>query len=184
MGFQIWQARLATLREAMEAAQNYENSTQSLWKSLKRSERKGMKYYRKERRWRKHSKFDDSSASSESDTATSNSKSLESDPGTEMRNQNRGCSNFQDRKGKNIMKVETKEDKSRKMMKSIQESQEAIKVNLAENRKPKKIVSTSRADVWCPRCGEASYFASEECNRPAREGFTMSIWKRKFTTPY
>ena len=35
MGFQIRQARPTTLSEAMEAAQNYENSAQSLRKSLK-----------------------------------------------------------------------------------------------------------------------------------------------------
>ena len=75
----------------MEVAQNYENSAQFLQKSLKRSERKGVKYYRKERRWKKHSEFDNSSANSESDTATSNSESLESDPGTRTRNLNQGC---------------------------------------------------------------------------------------------
>ena len=49
------------------------------------------------------------------------------------------------------------------MMKSIHESLEAIKVNLAENWKPRKIVLTSRANVWCPRCGGAGHFTSE-CN--------------------
>ena len=44
---------------------------------------------------------------------------------------------------------------------------EAIKVNLAENQKPRKIISTSRTNVWCPRCGEAGHFASE-CNRKAQ----------------
>ena len=98
------------LQDAMEIAQNYENSTQSLWKSLKRSERKGKKHYWKERRWRNHSESDDSSSSSGLDIATSNSKSLESDPGTGTRNRNRGHSSFQERKGKNIIKVKTEED--------------------------------------------------------------------------
>ena len=40
MGFQIRQARPTTLNEAMEAAQNYENSAQSLWKSLKGLEKR------------------------------------------------------------------------------------------------------------------------------------------------
>ena len=39
IGFQIRQARPTTLQEAMEAAQNYENSTQSLRKSLKELEK-------------------------------------------------------------------------------------------------------------------------------------------------
>ena len=88
MVFQIRQAQPATLREAMEPAQNYEKLAQSLWKSLKRSEKKGLKHYRKERRRRKHSESDDSSVSSESNTATSSSESSENDPGTGTRNQN------------------------------------------------------------------------------------------------
>jgi hypothetical protein len=44
MGFQIRHTRLETLREAMEAAQNYEKSAQSLRKSLKKSEEKGRKH--------------------------------------------------------------------------------------------------------------------------------------------
>ena len=51
------------------------------------------------------------------------------------------------------------------MIKYIQESLEAIKVNLVENQKPKKIVPTSKANIWCPRCRDAGHFASE-CNRP------------------
>ena len=39
-------------------------------------------------------------------------------------------------------------------------------VNLAENRIPRKIVPTNKANVWCLRCGRASYFANE-CNLPA-----------------
>ena len=83
-----------------------------------------------------------------------------------------------------IIKVKTEEEKSRKMMKSIQESLEAIKVNLAENWKPRKIVPTNRANVWCRRCGEPHHFVSKY-NRPAhRRKITMSIWKKRFTTPY
>ena len=79
MGFQIRQSRPATLREAMEAAQNYENSSQSLRKALKRSERKDVKQYRKDRSRKKYSDSDDSSSSSESDSGTSTSESSESD---------------------------------------------------------------------------------------------------------
>lgn len=43
MGFYIRQSRLANLREATEAAQNYENSYQSLRESLKRNEMKDAK---------------------------------------------------------------------------------------------------------------------------------------------
>ena len=44
---------------------------------------------------------------------------------------------------------------------------EAIKINLAENRKPRKIVPTSRANIWCPRCRKAGHFANES-SRPAQ----------------
>jgi hypothetical protein len=40
MGFQIRQTRPANLRDAMEAAHNYENSAQSLRKAVRRSEKK------------------------------------------------------------------------------------------------------------------------------------------------
>ena len=39
MGFQIRQSRPATLREAIESIQNYENSAQSLRRSIKKSEK-------------------------------------------------------------------------------------------------------------------------------------------------
>ena len=117
----------------MEAAQNCENLAQSLQKSLKRSKRKGVKHYKKERRWKNHSESKNSSANSELDSATSNSESLENNPGTRIRNWNRGRSSFQDRKGKSFAKVKIEEDESRKMMKNIQEPREAIKVNLVEN---------------------------------------------------
>ena len=95
----------------MKAAQNYENSAQFLQKSLKRSEKKGVNHYRKERRQRKHSKFDNSSTSSGLDMTTSNFESSESDPGIETRNRNQGHGSSQERKGKSIVKVKTKVEK-------------------------------------------------------------------------
>jgi hypothetical protein len=57
MGFQIRQTRPAKLRDAMEAADNYDNSAQSLWKAVRRSKKqdkgKGKKEDRKSRRRRK-----------------------------------------------------------------------------------------------------------------------------------
>ena len=110
IGFQIRQARPTIFRKAMEAAQNYKNSAQSLLKSLKRSEKKGVKQYRKEIRQRKHSKSNNSSSSSEFDTTTSNSENSESNPGTRLKHRNRGHSNFHNKKGKGIAKVKNEED--------------------------------------------------------------------------
>ena len=45
-------------------------------------------------------------------------------------------------KGKDVVKVKIEKDNLKK------ESLEAIKVNLAKNRKPRKIVPTSRANIW------------------------------------
>ena len=41
MEFQIWQAHLATLRKAMEVAQNYEKSAQSLQKVVEEEQEEG-----------------------------------------------------------------------------------------------------------------------------------------------
>jgi len=60
-----------------------------------------------------------------------------------------------------IVKVKTEDSDSKKVMKSIQESLEAIKVNLVENRKPRRIVPTSRSNVWCGRCREPGHYPSE-----------------------
>ena len=165
MEFQIQQARPATLREVMEAAQKYENSSQSLWKAFRRSKRRDVKQFRKEKSRRKHSNSDDSSSSNESDSGTSTSESLESDEEAGSKHRNRNRNHARDRKGKGVVKVKIEKDDSKKMMKSIQESLEAIKVNLTENKKPRKIVPTSQANVWYPRCGNVGHFASE-CNLP------------------
>jgi hypothetical protein len=50
MGFQIRQTRPTNLRDAMEAAHNYENSTQSLRKAVRRSEKKDKEKRKKEDR--------------------------------------------------------------------------------------------------------------------------------------
>jgi hypothetical protein len=83
MGFQIRQTRPANLRDAMEAAHNYENSAQSLRKAVRRSEKqvkgKGKKEDRKATRRRKFSDSDSDSESSEleeSDSASSGSEEV------------------------------------------------------------------------------------------------------------
>jgi hypothetical protein len=81
IGFQIRQTRPANLREAMEAAHNYENSAQSLRKAVRRSEKKdknkGKKDDRKDRRRRKYSDSDSDSESSDSEDSDSASSGSE-----------------------------------------------------------------------------------------------------------
>ena len=163
-GFQIRQTRPATLRKAMEAAQNYENSAQSLRKSLKQSE-KGRKHHR---RRRKYSSTFESSSSSKSRATTSESSSSDEEVASSSKIRNCHSRIGKEWKGKELIKVKVEEDDSQKMMKNIQETLAAIHVNLAENRKPRKIVPTSRANVWCARCGEARHFPPE-CSRPPQK---------------
>ena len=161
MGFLIRQTRPRTLREAMDAATNYENSAQSLRKSLKRSERqerkRSKKGHRKSRHRRKTSDSESSSESSGTEVSDSSSSSSEEERSVSPP---RRLSKRRPRE-KTIVKVKTEDSDSRKVMKSIQESLEAIKVNLAENRKPRQIVPTSRSNVWCGRCGEPGHYPSE-----------------------
>jgi hypothetical protein len=80
MGFQIRQTRSANLRDAMEAAHNYENFAQSLRKAVRRSEKKdkgkGKKEDWKDRRKRKFSDSDSDSESSDSDESNSASSGV------------------------------------------------------------------------------------------------------------
>ena len=165
MGFQIRQSRPETLREAMEAAQNYENSAQSLRKSLQKAEEKGKA---RRRRRRKYSSSSESRSSSRSGTTSQSSSSSGEEVPVSSKNRNRHSGSGRDRKGKELIKVKVEADESVKMMKNIQDTLAAIQVNLAENRKPRRTVPTSRANVWCTRCGEAGHFPPE-CNRPPQK---------------
>ena len=165
MGFQIRQAQPTTLQEAMEATQNYENSAQSLRKSLKGLEkRERSKSGRKDWRRKKHLDTSETSGSSSSTVGSSITESFGSDSGPSS-----GKRSNQNRKGKEIRKVKMEDDDQKQKMKSIQESLEAIKVNLVDNRKPRKIVPTSRANFWCTRCRENGHYASECYKRPQKQ---------------
>jgi hypothetical protein len=59
------------------------------------------------------------------------------------------------------VKVKIEDRDTKNIMKTIQESLEAIKVNLADSRKPRRVVPTTRTNVWCARCGNPGHFASE-----------------------
>ena len=42
-------------------------------------------------------------------------------------------------------------------------------MNLADNRKPRRIVPTSPTNVWCTRCGENGHYASECYKGPQKQ---------------
>ena len=149
----------------MEAAQNYENSAQSLQKSLKGIEKQEKaKSEKKNRRRKKHS---NTSETSDSSTSTAESSVMESsgiDSGPSS-----GKRSTRNRKSKETRKVKVKEDDQKQIMKSIQESLEAIKVNLADNRKSRRIVPTSQTNMWCTSCGENGHYASECYKGPQKQ---------------
>ena len=163
MGFQIRQTRPGNLQQAMEAAQNYEKSAQSLRKSLKRSKEKDKgKSKKKDRKGRKRdmSDSDSESTSDSSSDSSSDTKSLESESGTLSRKKKSKDKN------KMITKVKEETEDFKKVTKSIQEALEVIKVNLVDNWKPRRTVPVSRANVWCSRCGENGHYASECYKEP------------------
>ena len=116
----------------MEVAQNYENSAQSLRKSLKGSEErkrsKSGKQDQKDRRKRKHSDLSNTSSSSSSIAESSVMESFKSDLGPSTRKRA-----AQNRKGKENLKIKMEYDDQKQVMKSIHETLEAIKVNLAKS---------------------------------------------------
>ena len=163
MGFQIRQTRPTTLAEAMEAAQNYENSAQSLRKSLGR---KSLKYQvSSSKSGRKHRRR--SSYSSSSSSASSSSSSEMETSSEEESPQRRSMIRKSDRSGHGKLKEVKEEQDSKELMKSIQQSLEAIKVNLAENRKPRRTIPTVRANIWCTKCGSDGHYP-HECTQSTR----------------
>ena len=172
MGFQIRQTWPATLQQALEVAQNYKNSAQSLRKSLKGSEkREKSKTRRKDRKSWKRSKHSDSSSTSSSNSSSrvsSVTNNSDSDQGTSSGKHGSWNRNPKDKKGKEPVKVKLEDGDQKALMKNIADALEAIKVNLADNRKPRRIVPTSRANVWCSRCADSGHFASECFKGPQR----------------
>ncbi len=145
----------------MDAATNYENLAQSLRKSLRRSEKKEKgKSKRSDRKSKHRKKVSDSESSSEtSGSEVSDPDSSSSDEGQSVSPPRR--SSGRRSREKTVVKVKTEDPDSRKIMKNIQESLEAIKVNLADNRKPRRMIPATRSAVWCLRCGEQGHYSSE-----------------------
>ena len=155
MGFQVRQTRPQTLMEAMEAAQNYENSKQAIRQTRKTG--KVEKRLLKGRRARDSSSGSDSSSSGESSSSTGSDSDSTSPP-------RRSTGGKGHRKEKERLTVRVKEEQpvDKKMMKEIQNSLAAIKVQLAENNKPRRTVPTVRDNVWCTTCGQPGHY-NKEC---------------------
>ena len=164
MGFHIRQSRPATLREAMEAAQHYEDSAQSIRNVSKRGSRSSKREQLKDIRRRRYS--ESSSSESRSDLDSSQSESSDSEPVRASSSRSGSKRHVPPKsskadKGKGPVKVKEEKDDTKAVIKKMQESLEAIKVNLAENRNPRRAVPAFRANVWCSRCGEMGHYQSE-----------------------
>jgi len=160
MGFQIRQTRPATLQAAMETAQNYENSVQSLRKARRRG-----KTIHKPRKGSRYSGSEDPTSRSSSSSNTSDSTNSDASSPSPKRASSSRKGRKDPHPTKAKVKKEAPEDsESKKMMKDIHEALEAIKVNLAENRKPRRTLPTTRSNIWCTKCGEPGHYPSE-CQR-------------------
>ena len=64
-------------------------------------------------------------------------------------------------KAKITVKVKKEEEESQKTLKGMQDTLEAIRVLMAEDRKPRKVAQPFRTNVWCTRCGLPGHFATD-----------------------
>ena len=164
MGFHVRQARPTTLQEAMEAAQNYENSKQSLRNTRRSSRASSSKRGKKNRKSKRSTSSGSSDSSSGSSSDDTSSEASESEDRSPSRRISKGVRKERDR-GTIRIKDEIPDD--RKMMKEIQSSLAAIKVQLADTNKPRRAVPAVRNNVWCTRCGRQGHYPNECPNPPA-----------------
>lgn len=149
MAFQIRRSKPETLREAMDAAQDYEDSAQAL-RSSRHKKSKGKK--------KRDSDSDSSGDSDEPDSDEPDSTEEE-----EEAKPVRTKSSKRDKAGHATVKVKVeKEDGLKKVLAEL----EAIKVNMAELQKNRKAPPAQRANVWCSRCKEAGHYPTD-CTAPA-----------------
>lgn len=182
MGFQVRQSRPQTLQEAMEAAQNYENSKQSLRQSRGRSKPDPSKRGKKLR----NSKRKESSGSSDSTSTSASGEQTSDDSTSEDRTPpRRNTSSRGTRKDRERgSKVKEELPESKQLMKDIQSSLSAIKIHLAGAPKPRRAIPVVRNNVWCTRCGQAGHYP-QECmyGPPGRVQYVEEEGPVYFTTP-
>lgn len=150
MAFQIRRSKPGTLREAMEAAQDYEDSAHALRGSRDKSKKsKG-----------KRSKESDSDSGADSDTTDSDASDSDKSE-EEVKNSRTKSSKKEVTKPATVKVKVEREDGLKRVLAEL----EAIKVNMAELQKARKTPSTQRANVWCSRCKEPGHYPTE-CPAP------------------
>lgn len=158
MAFQIRRIKPETLREAMEAAQDYEDSAQA----LRGSKDKG--------RQSKGKKVMESDSDSSADSNNPGSYDPDSSDSEEEVRAGRMKSSRNGKAGQTTVKVKVeKEDGLKKVLAEL----EAIKVNMAELQSARKAPPAQRANVWCSRCRQSGHYPTD-CPAPAptRSKFT------------
>ncbi|KAG0572918.1 hypothetical protein KC19_VG134200 [Ceratodon purpureus] len=163
MGLQVRQTRLQTLPEAMEAAQNYENSKQSILQY-----RKAGKTFRRLRKIRRNrDSSSESSGSSSKDCLETGDSSSEED---RSRQKASGSKGYRKEKERTIVRVKEESVSEKRMIKDLVNSIEELKVQMAEEKKARKALPSVRNNVWCTNCGKAGHY-----NRECPHGATKRV---------
>ena len=139
MGFHILQTRPTTLREVMESAQNYENAGSALRTSVLKAEKRREKEFVAKRVARRKGKQLDSDSETEENT---NSETYDSGSLSEPAKKLHRCKDLRaerEKSAKVLVKVKKEEEES-KALKGLEEKLEAIRVLMAKDRKPRKVV--------------------------------------------
>lgn len=180
MGFAVRMAKPTTLAEAIEAAQDYEDSLHSMGKTRDKGKGATIDKKHKKKKKTRHDSSDTSDDPSSSDTSSSEEESF-----TETRarpNHRKGTPKANKDTARALKEVKAETHESKEVLKNLRDTMEAIRVNLASNPLPRKSIPTVRTNVWCTKCGESGH-SNRECPRygPRRvhlvnpEG-TMSYW--------
>lgn len=145
----------------MEAAQNYENSKQSLRQARRRPGNEDTTRNKSARRGKRRS--DSSSGDSEESGTPDESSSSTSSSEDYSPRRRRNLKTKEIRKGKEKVHLRIKEEptEEKRLMKDIQTSLAAIKVHLADRHKPRRAIPVSRGQVWCTRCGQSGHYPNE-----------------------
>jgi hypothetical protein len=137
---------------------------------------------------RKNSRYSESDTSSErssSNSLSSDSEGSDDSSVSPCRTSSHRRSRKEPDRPKPKVKVEVLEDtEAKQLMKNIHKSLEAIKVNMAEPRAPRRAVPTNRSNVWCTKCEGAGHYSNECRSSPSKSvHFVNTEGSMYFTVP-
>lgn len=159
MAFYVRQSRPDNLRDAMEAAQNFENSDSSLRESLKRLDVKEAKKSKSKGKKKKESETEESDDPGNSDARSEDSGEADSERETKS---SKSASGKISKADKELVKVKDE-------LKGMKEMMESIKVHMMGNLSARKAVSTFRPNVYCTNCGKEGHLPVDCAIRPRKQ---------------